>query len=92
MIVLDLTGNERIQFQYILPVQGSLQTLELVEKILEKVKINDVKDMNEITKIKFEEIEFNFIKEMIKYLDSQKQLNYSSLSLLRKILNRKQEA
>lgn len=78
MIAIELTENERLQFQYILPAQGSLQTLELVEQILEKIKING--------DVEFSDIEIKFIIDCIQYLDNQKQLTISSLSLIKKIL------
>lgn len=89
MIAIELTSNERLQFQYILPVQGSLQTLELVDKILDKANVNDL-DTKKIAKIEFESIEIKFIKKMIKFLDEQKQLNFQSLSLIKKFLNIKE--
>lgn len=90
MISINLTGNERLQFQYILPVQGSLLTLRTVEIILEKIDINNVKDINECLKIDFGKEEISFIKEMINFLDEQKKLNFQSLSLINKILNIKE--
>ena len=85
MISIELTGNERLQFQYILPVQGSIKTLELTEKIWQKCQVNE-SDLNLISEIKFEENEIKFIKDMIKFLDENQKLNFSSLSLIRKIL------
>lgn len=78
MIAIELTENERLQFQYILPVQGSLEALELVEQILGKIEIGD--------SVEFSDIEMQFIKNCIKYLDKQKQVMFSSLSLIKKIL------
>lgn len=90
MIAINLTSNEILQFQYILPVQGSIQTLELVEKILNKVNVYD-EDIDKIKKIEFDIIEIKFVKDMIKFLDKQKQLNFQSLSLIKKFLNIKGE-
>lgn len=86
MISVELKGNEQLQFQFILPVQGSLKTLELVEKILDKCKINDI-DLEKILKVDFEEFEIKFIKEMIDYLDKKQQIRFESLSLIKKIMN-----
>jgi hypothetical protein len=44
-MIIALTGNERLQFQTILPIQGDLKTLELVDSILSKVKIEDSNDI-----------------------------------------------
>lgn len=89
MIAIDLTIEERISFQYIVPVQGSLETLELVDTILKKVRIND---SNEKTKkISFDLNEILFLQKMIKFLDSQKKLSFEALSLIKKIMNIKGE-
>ena len=82
-MVLELPGEEILQFQYILPVQGSLQTLELLQHILEKVKVDEIKDM--IT-VDFDKDEINFMKNVICILDEKQQLYYQSLSLIHKIL------
>lgn len=82
---VKLTIDERMNFQYILPMQGSLVTLDMVEGILKKVEI---KDANEKEKeIDFSADEMNFMKDMINFLDENNKLPYSSLSLVRKILN-----
>lgn len=85
---LVLTGHERLQFQAILPIQGDLKTLELVDSILNKVKINDISDIknNEEQEFEFNDKESKLIHEMIKILDSQQQLQFTSLSLIQKIL------
>jgi hypothetical protein len=85
---LALTGNERLQFQTILPIQGNLKTLELVDSILSKVKINDISDIksNEEQEFEFNDKESELIHEMIKILDSQQQLQFTSLSLIKKII------
>lgn len=87
MYSINLTKDERLQFQYILPVQGSLLTLELVDKILNKVKVDNIDD-NESKEFDFENNELEFIKNMINILDGQGKLNFQSLSLVRKILNK----
>ena len=85
---LALTGNERLQFQTILPIQGNLKTLELVDSILSKVKINDISDIksNEEQEFEFNDKESELIHKMIKILDSQQQLQFTSLSLIKKII------
>ncbi len=90
MISIDLTGNERLQIANILPVQGDLNTLRLVDEILKKAKISDIKEMKELNKIDFEENEINFIKEMINLLDSKQMLKFESLSLIEKFMNIKE--
>jgi hypothetical protein len=90
MITISLTGKERLQFQYILPVQGSLETLELVDIILKKIKIEEAKetDLKEL-EVKFDKKEALFVLKMIDFLDNQKQLAFSSLSLIKKFLSKK---
>jgi hypothetical protein len=85
---LALTGNERLQFQTILPIQGDLKTLELVDSILSKVKIDDISDIksNEEQEFEFNDKESELIHKMIKILDSQQQLQFTSLSLIKKII------
>ena len=87
-MILALTGNERLQFQTILPIQGDLKTLELVDSILSKVKINDIGDIksNEEQEFEFNDKESELIHKMIKILDSQQQLQFTSLSLIKKII------
>jgi hypothetical protein len=86
MIAIDLTGNECLEFRFILPVQGSLKTLELVEHILKKAKVNDT-DLEKLKKIDFEEIEIKFLKKMIAHLDKNQLIRFSSLSLIKKIMD-----
>lgn len=81
---LDLTYKEILQFQYILPVQGSLSTLKLVKSIIDKIKI-DTNDESDKT-IEFEQIESELLYNSIMFLDSQQKLNFQSLSLINKIL------
>jgi len=88
MISIELTGNEVLEFQHILPVQGSLQTLETVEDIMKKVKCNDI-DLSKIKKVDFEEIEIVFLKNMIGILDKNQLIQFTSLSLIKKIMNTK---
>lgn len=80
---LELSKEEILQFQYLLPVQGDLKTLELVEGIINKVKIE-----NEDAKVvDFENSELLLMYNFIMFLDSQKTLSFQSLKLIRKILN-----
>ena len=91
MISLDLTYKEILQFQHILPVQGSFRALEMVEKILKKIEIEKIKEASEeIKKIVFEENEILFLQDMISFLDEQKKLSFSSFSLIKKILDKKE--
>jgi hypothetical protein len=79
-----LNVEERIQFQYILPVQGNLKSLELVDSITNKLKIKDEKE-NEREFI-FEIEEIQFLQDCIKILDQNNKLNFQSLSVIRKIM------
>lgn len=87
---INLTGQERLQFQYILPVQGSLKTLESVENIFNLIDIHGA--INETGELNFEfsEDQIIFIKNSIDFLDKTKKLSLSSLSLIHKILNIKE--
>jgi hypothetical protein len=86
MIPVELTSKEILQFQFVLPVQGSIETLEMVEQITKKAKI-DNKDMKGLKKIDFDQKEIDFIKNMINILDEQNLLHFESLSFIRKFLN-----
>ena len=88
MITLDLTAQEKGQIGYLLPIQGNLKTLELVQQILDKVNKNEEKD----GKIEFLEAEFEFICQMIDVLNQAQKLTLSSLSLVHKILNNKENS
>ena len=87
MISLKLENKEKLQFKYLLPNQGSLKSLDLVERILKKVEIKE--GFEGIENIDFDEEEINFLEQMIYFLDQQQQINFNSLSLVRKILNLK---
>ena len=82
MINIELTIEEKKQFQYILPIQGSIMALEMVENIL--LKLN-----GDLNIVEFEEEEYTFIVDMIMFLDNQKKLHFQSLSLIKKFLNTK---
>lgn len=88
MIKLELTKKERLQFQYILPFQGSLITLEMVNSILKKIESEKIEniEVEEIKSFEFEDSEVKMMKEMIYFLDREKKLYFQSLSLIRKIL------
>jgi len=81
---LLLTVEERLQVQYILPVQGNIKTLELAENILKKVQIKEA-DSGE-KEFEFDDHETEFMRLMISVLDGANKLHLSSLSLVRKIL------
>jgi hypothetical protein len=80
-----LAENEINQFGYILPVQGSIQTLELVQSILDKVGSLNVENLT----IDFSKEEISFMITMIDVFDKNQQLTLSSLSLIKKILKEK---
>ena len=86
MIPLKLNRKEIDKIQYILLIQGSLEQLELVEKIFKKINV-DRNEKGEDFKIDFDISEIKFMKIMIDVLDKNKQLYLESLSLVRKILN-----
>ncbi len=77
-----ITAHEREQIKTLLPVQSDLKTIELVVGILDKIKLDEKKEID----IQFNEQEFDFLKEMIKYLDHEKRIFISSFSLIQKIL------
>jgi hypothetical protein len=82
---MKFSVTERLQFPYILPVQGTIHTLEQVECILEKVKVEDAKEDEK--DIDFTAEELWFMCDMIQCLDQAGKISFSSLSLVRKILN-----
>lgn len=82
-----LSVTERTNFPYILPVQGSFRTLELVEKILLKVRIEDQKD--EEKEFIFDKEELTCLKKYIDALDENNKLQFQCLSLARKIKGEK---
>ena len=85
MITINITEGERGQIQYLLPIQGNLKTLEFVQQILDKTNITTGNGM-----IDFSEDEFDFICKMIDILNESQKLNLSCLSLVKKILNNKE--
>jgi hypothetical protein len=87
--MIKLTGKERFNVQYILPVQGNLKTLELVENILDRVKIKEIKDIesDNLLNYEFTKEELTLMIESIKVLDESNKLNFQCLSLVKKILH-----
>jgi hypothetical protein len=86
---LEIAGKERLQFQYLLPGQGNLKTLELVNSIVEKVKVKDAKEIDGNRKfvIDLSDDEIDFLNQNIKILDESNKLNFQSYSLIKKIIN-----
>jgi len=81
---VKLTVQERLQFQYLLPVQGSYETLETVERIIEKIKVLDsVEPEREFI---FEIADIKFIQNNIRTLDQHQKLPFQALSVIRKIM------
>jgi len=81
---LTLSKEEILQFQYILPVQGDLKSLELVESITIKARIEN-NDMEKV--VSFDENEIKLMHDSIAFLNSQKKIYFQSLPLIKKILN-----
>lgn len=81
---MKLTVQERLQFQYLLPVQGSFKTLELVEKIIQKVNIKELEEPEREFIFEIEEIEI--LQDSIKTLDQACKLSFQSLPVIRKIM------
>ena len=87
-MVLKVTEKEKCQLQYLLPVQGSLKTLELVEQILVKADIQGKDaESDDIVKIEFTDEEIDFLLQMIQVLDQAQKLSFPSLSFVKKIMN-----
>ena len=86
MITFELTGEERLQFQYILPAKGSIKTLEMVESILNKIKFMPGQGREGSMAIDFSEQEVELIKISISYLDENQALPFPVLGLAKKIL------
>jgi|WetSurMetagenome_2_1015567.scaffolds.fasta_scaffold01018_2 hypothetical protein len=79
---MNLTLNERENFKFILPVQSDIKSIELVVRILDKIKF----DEKENQEINFDEDEILFLKDTINYLDKTKKIFLQSFSLVQKIL------
>ena len=88
---MELTEKEKFQIQYLLPVQGSLKTLEQVESILQKINLRPEDAESEM--IYFLELapeELGFLREMIGVLDQAQKISLQMLPVVRKILNNKE--
>lgn len=81
---MKLSVNDRLQFQYLLPVQGNFKTLEMVEKILAKLRIE--KTDEEDKEFVFSRDEIELLKQSIAILDQANKLNLQSLPTIRKIM------
>lgn len=79
-----LSVSERLQFQYLLPVQGNLKALELVDSISKKIYVEDEKETEREFIFEIEEIQL--LQTCIKALDQNNKLNFGSLSVIRKIM------
>lgn len=92
MINLELTYQERLEFQNILPIRASLDDIRLAKCIIDKVKIDDIKEVkdNNIRAFEFEESEIGLMRKMIDYLIAHEQVPFTSLSLIEKILSIKE--
>jgi hypothetical protein len=73
------TAEEKNCFKYILPAQGNIKTLELVESIFSKVQ--GVEE-----EIKFDVMEKVLILQSIETLDQNHLIPFQCLPLVRKIL------
>jgi hypothetical protein len=74
------SNEEREQFQNILPAQGNLKTLELVDSILKKVSEGEGKE------IEFSNLEISLLTISISTLDRQCSICLSSLPLIKKLM------
>ena len=81
---MKLSVNDRLQFQYLLPVQGNFKTLEMVEKILAKLRIE--KTDEEEREFVFSKDEMDLLRQSIHVLDQSNKLNLQSLPTIRKIM------
>jgi DNA transposition AAA+ family ATPase len=82
-----LNVNERLQFQYLLPSQGNLKALELVDRITKKVFVSDLKEAEK--EFLFESDEIQALKQFVKILDESNKLPFQALSVIRKIMEEK---
>lgn len=86
MIDLELTADERLQFQYILPAKGSIKTLDMVESILNKIKFMPGQGREGSVVIEFSNEEIDLMKMSISHLDENQILPFPVLGLAKKIL------
>ena len=78
-----LTVTERMNFGYLLPVQGNLKALVLIEQIADKVRVENKNDGE--MEIVFDKEEMAFIVMCVNTLDTNNKLPFACLSLIRKI-------
>jgi len=84
---MKATKAEKFQVQYLLPVQGSLQTLETVQEILDIIKIKpEDAESDMIEEIELSDAHISFLKNMISVLDQSQKLSLRCLPIIRKIL------
>ncbi len=81
---MKLSVNDRLQFQYLLPVQGNFKTLETVEKILNKLRVETADE--EEREFVFSKDEMDLLRQSIHVLDQSNKLNLQSLPTIRKIM------
>ena len=87
-MILTVSRKEKFQLQYLLPIQGNLNTLLMTQRILNKIQIEPGDaESDEVIDIDFDDEEIKFISEMIAVLDQSQKLNLSCLPLIQKILN-----
>ena len=79
-----LSDYEKDQIKYLLPMQGNFELLEMVEGIFLKVK-----EANEEKEVQFSDSEIGLLKETVSILDQNNKLSFTSLSLIRKIMEEK---
>jgi hypothetical protein len=88
---MELTGKEKFQIQYLLPVQGTLKALELVEGILKTINLQPEDSEDEkLYSVALTPAEIDFLNEMIGVLDQAGKLSLQMLPVVRKILNNKE--
>lgn len=88
---MELTEKEKFQIQYLLPVQGSLKTLEQVESIMKKINLRPEDAESEIIcSLDLTPEELGFLREMIGVLDQSQKISLQMLPVVRKILNNKE--
>ena len=86
-----LSGKEIYQIQFVLPIQGNLETLESAAQILNKANVKEEDADDEKTRdVDFSNEEIHFLREMISLLNQAKKLNINGLSFYHKILNIKE--
>lgn len=85
---MKLTRKEKFNIKYLLPVQGSIETLKTVRDIADTIRIEpDDENSEEEIEIHLKKEEWEFLKNMILILDKSQKIYITSLSLVLKILN-----